>query len=84
MPIEISNRRYKGIHTRNWLITSGGVIIPDNMRKTTIACFLYLFIKSGVTIPTFDRKYIIMGSSKAKPVDRVTELTLPIYDLRLI
>ena len=63
-------------------MTSGpGVTIPAIIRITTIACLRYLFIKAGVSIPSFDKKYETIGSSKTIPDVIITEIIKLKYSL---
>ena len=48
------------------------------------AYFLYFISISGVTKPTFVKKYIIIGNSNTKPQAREDDLTKPIKELKSI
>lgn len=73
-----------GIATIIWLATSGGVIIAANINTAIKAYFLYLIKISGVTNPTFVKKYIIIGNSNTIPQANEDDLTNPINELRSI
>ena len=57
---------------------SGGVIIAEILNTITIANFLFLCKKFGVTRPIRVRKKIKIGSSKIKPDDNTEALSKPI------
>ena len=57
--------------TNNWLITSGGVIIADRIKITTMECLLYFLSTAELYTPILANRYIITGSSKNSPVKNV-------------
>ena len=67
-----------GIETKIWLKISGGVIIADKINISTIACFLYFLIISGVISPILERKYAKIGNSKRRPFAKEIAVTIEI------
>ena len=57
---------------------SGGVIIAEILKTITIANFLFLFRKFGVTRPIRVKKKIKIGNSKINPEDKTEALKSPI------
>ena len=53
-------------------------MIAAILNTITKAYFLFFLRKTGVTIPTFVRKYISIGNSKINPEARTEALTSPI------
>ena len=53
-------------------------MIAAILNTITMAYFLFFLRKTGVTIPTFVRKYINIGNSKINPEARTEALTSPI------
>ena len=53
-------------------------MIAAILNTITKAYFLFFLRKAGVTIPTFVRKYITIGSSNIIPDARTEALTSPI------
>ena len=76
--ILISYKIRTGIVTIIWLVISGGVIIAEILKTMTIANFLFLRRKFGVTSPILVRKKIRIGSSKINPEDKTEALSNPI------
>jgi hypothetical protein len=70
--------------TSVWEKISGGVMMAERIKITTMACFRYFLIKVGVMRPIFVRKNATIGNSKTIPVARQIEVSVPIYDLTLI
>src|SRR4030095_2847055 len=52
---------------------------PVTSNIITIACFLYFLINLGVSMPSFERKNDIIGSSKTTPAASITDITNPKY-----
>jgi len=72
----ISYKITSGMPSRSWLVISGlGVKIPANIKIIMIACFLYLRMNFGVSMPILERKKEIIGSSNTIPAASITEIT---------
>ena len=65
--IEISYRSTRGIATRIWLITSGGVIIAATIKDKRKAYFLLPLNIDAFTIPAEARPLATTGRLKTKP-----------------
>ena len=63
---------------------SGGVIMAESIKTTTIACLRYAFIHAGVKIPALLRKNTITGNSNKIPLDKVTEVMVLMNEVKSI
>ena len=84
MKTENSYKKKIGIANKIWLKRSGGDNIAPINKDKIIKYFLYLIKISGVTNPTFVKKYIIIGNSNTIPQANEDDLTNPINELRSI
>ncbi len=82
--IPISYKTNKGIAIKDCVIISGGVKIAAKINIKTIACFLFLDKKYGVTMPILVRKRLAKGNSKTRPKANVNIPTKEIYLLTVI